>query len=376
MTMMTMIYKADYKKAEKKAHELLKMCGVNELPIKVKKLAKKFPNLKIRRYTWYAKKWGLTIDEVCELTDSDEGCCWYIKSQKQYMILYNDTVENDGRKRWTIAHELGHFMLKHNEITGKAIFARSSLSDDEYETFEKEANCFARNLLAPAPVLRELKPASPHFISDICNISYEASINIYNFLLEGVRMGISYSKRHPSLKIFKDYIWKKKNTYRCSNCTCSFIKENPNYCLICGNQEIRKGDYFEMIYSSIELTDLHHAKKCPKCSNEKVTGDYCQVCGTYLVNKCTGLTSGEREYEYNNYRIFWHSHEGGCGELLEGDARFCSKCGSTSTFYEEGILKNWEEEKENKVQQLQDPFAENQTQSPNNELTLSDELPF
>lgn len=28
----------------------------------------------------------------------------------------------------------------------------------------------------------------------------------------------------------------------------------------------------------------------------------------------------------------------GCGELLSGDARFYSHCGSTSTFYEEGIL--------------------------------------
>ncbi|MFK4463262.1 Zn-dependent peptidase ImmA (M78 family)/RNA polymerase subunit RPABC4/transcription elongation factor Spt4 [Bacillus safensis] len=366
--MKKMIYKANYKKAEKKAHDLLKMCGANELPIKVKRLAKNFANLKIKKYTWYAKKWGLTIDEVCEIANSEEGCCWYIKSKKQYIILYNDTVENDGRKRWTIAHELGHFMLKHNEITGKAIFSRSSLSSEEYEVFEKEANCFARNLLAPAPVLRELKPSSPHFISEICNISYEASINIYNFLLEGVRMGVSYSNRHPSLKIFKDYLWKKKNTYCCSNCKSSFTKESPNNCLICGNYEIRKGDYFDMIYSSIELTDSHYAKNCPKCSNEKVMGEYCQVCGIYLVNKCTGLAPGEIEYGYNQQRIFWHSHAKGCGELLEGDARFCTSCGSTSTFYEEEILKKWEEEIKNNTQQ-EKSIEESQ-------ITFPDEIPF
>ncbi|TXK25997.1 ImmA/IrrE family metallo-endopeptidase [Bacillus amyloliquefaciens] len=351
--MKTMIYKADYIKAEKKAHELLNMYGVNELPIKVKKLSKKFLNLKIRTYSWYAKKWGLSIDEVCESVDSDEGCCWYIRSQKQYMILYNDTVENDGRKRWTIAHELGHFMLKHNEITGKAIFARSSLSDDEYDVFEKEANCFARCLLAPTPVLRELKPASPHFISDICKISYEASTHIYNFLTEGIRRGISYSRNHPSLQLFKNYIWHKKNTYWCSNCSYTFIKENPNFCYICGNSNITQGEGYTMIYSRIELTESHRAMKCPKCLNELAKGNYCHICGVYLINRCTGFEPGEVEYNYNSSRVYWHLHENGCGELLDGDARFCPQCGSTSTFFEDGILKNWDIEKKEQEEALE-----------------------
>lgn len=342
--MMKTIFRPDYDKAERKAYYLLQLAGVKKFPIKFNKLIKQFSNLKLRKYTWFAKKWSMSVEEVCDLTKSNEGCCWYIKDIEQYMILYNDTVDNPGRIRWTIAHELGHFMLKHNEITNRSIFARNSLTEEEYEVFEKEANCFARNLLAPNVVLRELKPDSPHFISNMCNVSYEASTHIYNFLIEGARRGISYSKSHPSIKLFKDYIFKKKNTYYCSHCNHTFIFENPKFCPMCKNTGITKGEINKMIYSSIELTELHQAKECPNCSNENTTGNYCQICGIYIINKCTGYDRGEteHEYNYNNSRIFWHSDNKGCGELLNGDARFCPQCGSTSTFYEQGILKEFD----------------------------------
>lgn len=345
---MKTIFKPDYDKAERKAYYLLQLAGVKKFPIKLNKLIRQFSNLKLRKYTWFAKKWSMSVEEVCNLTKSNEGCCWYIKDNDQYMILYNDTVDNPGRIRWTIAHELGHYMLKHNEITNRSIFARNSLTEDEYEVFEKEANCFARNLLAPNVVLRELKPDSPHFISDMCNVSYEASTHIYNFLIEGVRRGIFYSKNHPSIKLFKDYIWKKRHSHMCSNCNSTFVKENPTYCPICGNNSITKGEDFEMLYSEIELLESHQAKKCPRCTNELILGSYCHVCGIYLINKCTGYEPGETEYNYNSSRVYWHSNDKGCGELLEGDARFCPKCGSTSTFYEDEILKDWEEEKKEK----------------------------
>jgi len=53
----------------------------------------------------------------------------------KYIIYYNDDPAIPAaRKRFTIAHELGHYVLKH-KVDG----------DKE----EREANCFARNLLAP-----------------------------------------------------------------------------------------------------------------------------------------------------------------------------------------------------------------------------------
>ena len=56
-------------------------------------------------------------------------------------ILYNDTKDYSTIK-FTLAHELGHIVLGHKE---------------DNDISQKEANCFARNLLCPVPVIDELE---------------------------------------------------------------------------------------------------------------------------------------------------------------------------------------------------------------------------
>ncbi|UII58089.1 ImmA/IrrE family metallo-endopeptidase (plasmid) [Cytobacillus spongiae] len=347
MMVMMMISKPNFKKAEKEAYLLLETANVRELPVKVKKLAKLFPNLKIKTYSWYADKWRLTIDEVCEFADSDEGCCWYIKSQDKYLILYNDQVENIGRVRWTIAHELGHYILKHNEKSNKAIFARSSLSETEYDVFEKEANCFARTILAPLPVLSNLGNIDVPLISDLCHISWEASSHIISFLQRGREMGISYSQKTKPIKLFSNYIYKLNNKHFCRECRSEIIKKNIKFCPVCGASTLYKtirilGVEKDMLYNKIELDDEGRAITCPTCENEEVhDGTFCKICGVTVINKCGNM-------EYWNGELQWE-----CGELAEGNARFCTKCGHATTFFENKILRTWQAEKEEMEEQEQ-----------------------
>ncbi|WP_243549240.1 ImmA/IrrE family metallo-endopeptidase [Priestia megaterium] len=340
--MMMISKKPNFGKAEQAAFELLKINNVQELPVKVKKLAKNFSNLKIKTYSWFAKTHDMTLEEVCEFANSDEGCCWYIKSKNKYIILYNDKVENVGRIRWTIAHELGHFMLKHNEMSDKSVYARNSLTEEEYEVFEKEANCFARNLLAPPQIVYVLRPQSPHVVSDLFDISLEAATNVFTFLNNGLQRGISYSRNHTILRIFESFIFKYKHAKTCNNCSYYFVGKDTHYCPICGDQSFTKGEVDNMIYSKIELNEHSRAIQCPHCTNEHIVGDYCQVCGKYLVNKCSGYSI---EQLHGQMQEPWHNLSNSCGEELSGDARFCHKCGSTSTFLESGTLTQWEEEK-------------------------------
>lgn len=339
------IYKANYAKAEKAADELLKINNVNSLPVKVKKLSKIFPDLKIRSYTWYSNKYNVSFQDLIELTDSDEGCCWYFKDLGRYLILYNDLVQNKGRIRWTIAHELGHYILKHNEITNKAILTRSSLSDKEYNIFESEANCFARELLAPSPVLRSIGGENPFFISYLCGISLEAATNVYNFLKQGDQLGIKYTSGNPIVRLFSEFIHNVKNAKWCTECNHSFSKCNANYCPVCGSKNIIKNSIFfregdKMRYSLIELDEIGRAKQCPRCGNEDIKGRYCNVCNTYLFNKCSGFDDDDPNFQ-NRGSIKWHLHEEGCGQILDGHARYCHECGCTSSFYEEGLLDHW-----------------------------------
>lgn len=347
-----MIYKPNYSAAEQEAYKLLIDDNIRKLPVKVKKIAKKFPDLQIKSYSWYAKNWDLTIKDVCELVNSDEGCCWYLKSQKKYLILYNDLVEHRGRIRWTIAHELGHYLLKHNEKINKPIISRNSLSEEEYEVFEKEANCFARTLLAPPPVITKFESIDAIGITQLCNISFEAAVNIFSFLQNGKQMGVSYQKHSSITKMFSGFIFNQKNKHYCFNCQSEFVCKKPDYCPICGKNELRYPNKFSgvevsMIYTKIELNEVSKPHCCPRCENEELAeGGYCQVCGSYVINKCSGYYEGE--YDQNsqfNYKPNWHELDDKCDTLLEGVARFCHKCGSTSTYSEVGHLVNWVKEK-------------------------------
>lgn len=85
-----------------------------------------------------------------------------------------------------------------------------------------------------------------------------------------------------------------------------------------------------MIYDDgFELDSTGKAKICPKCENEEISedGEFCEICGTVLVNKCSNIQG------YNN--------EPPCGKIARGNARYCKYCGSTTTFYNSQLLKDW-----------------------------------
>lgn len=84
--------------------------------------------------------------------DSFEGSLVRTKGTRKWTMLLNTHVSNSRRRRFTFAHELGHFMC-HRELRDKFEDSEESLNDfhDEIET---EANVFASWLLMPANLLR------------------------------------------------------------------------------------------------------------------------------------------------------------------------------------------------------------------------------
>ena len=60
-----------------------------------------------------------------------------------YLVLYDERVESERRRAFTLAHEIGHILLGHAGGEDAAIE-------------EREANAFAASLLAPAAAVRYL----------------------------------------------------------------------------------------------------------------------------------------------------------------------------------------------------------------------------
>lgn len=129
--------------------------NICELPVNVLKIAN---NL------------GITVlknSDVHMLGDDEIAISLYIDDS--WVIVYDDNIKSLGRKRFTIAHELGHIILGHPLINER--YARTF--DINKPIIEKEADTFATRLLTPACVLYGLGLSSPYEISKICGVSLE-----------------------------------------------------------------------------------------------------------------------------------------------------------------------------------------------------------
>jgi len=122
---------------ENKALNLLSNLKINELPIPIKKIVK---SLKIELTSYNL---GCDISGVCVI-ENDKA-----------RIGFNP-LESEVRQRFTIAHELGHYYLKHYKDNNglfvdnvKVMFRRQGATSNEMKQ-EREANSFAASILMPS----------------------------------------------------------------------------------------------------------------------------------------------------------------------------------------------------------------------------------
>lgn len=100
----------------------------------------------------------------------------------RFVIYYNDENCGAQRQRFTIMHEIGHIVLEHEE------------SNDETES---EANFFARNALAPLPVIIDSGITDLYDISSVFDISLECS----GIVLRNLGIRLHYG--HTELKDYE-----------------------------------------------------------------------------------------------------------------------------------------------------------------------------
>lgn len=78
------------------------------------------------------------------------------KEKNAYIIVNAGHAKN--RQRFTIAHELGHFLLHRNDpaifVDNYFVHFREGGSSDRYDRREVQANAFSANLLMPATSLK------------------------------------------------------------------------------------------------------------------------------------------------------------------------------------------------------------------------------
>ena len=128
-----------FKYIEEKSISVLEENNLLNLPINVNKLAKKL---------------GVGV-EPSDFNDEVSGL-FVIKDDKPF-IAYNIN-QSKKRRRFTIAHELGHFILHSKNKSlfvdkNKSVMYRNSESSTGELLKEREANAFAAALLMPIPLI-------------------------------------------------------------------------------------------------------------------------------------------------------------------------------------------------------------------------------
>ncbi len=101
----------------------------------------------------------------------DKTYAYYDSSKNQIKILstvYERACNDNGRDRFTIAHEVGHYFL-HRE---GCMFARTELEVPAYRSPEWQANTFASALLIPKNLTKYL---SIEQIANKCKVSHQAA---------------------------------------------------------------------------------------------------------------------------------------------------------------------------------------------------------
>ncbi len=134
--------KPDKAAASKEAEQLIKRLGITDLPIDPIEIAESF-------------------DIMVKSMPADSGVSgMLIRKGNEFCIGYATHIENEGFRRFSIAHEIGHYVLPghvdavlaHEDIhSSNAGFATN-------DPFEREADIFAASLLMPNDLFtREMK---------------------------------------------------------------------------------------------------------------------------------------------------------------------------------------------------------------------------
>lgn len=144
----------NYYRATNFAYEVLVNNKNFSLPIDIFRIASSFIGLRIISFSEMANRFGMSFQEFIDCSPSKYGFLIRKNSNSNCAyIVYNEKKEIETIK-FTIAHELGHYVLGHN-------------SKFESESENKEANCFARNILCPVPIANDLGVAN---ILDYINV--------------------------------------------------------------------------------------------------------------------------------------------------------------------------------------------------------------
>ena len=172
-----------YKTARDMSWQCLIDNGVRELPV--------YP-------VAIAKHYGITCHSSTQKLL--QGCSGLLRVINGELHIFTDSEQSVQRQRYTIAHEIGHYLLGHLDPAAQS------------EHMEYAADRFAADLLMPACVLWGLDVHTPEEIARLCRVSMQAA------RIRAERMAVLYKRgkflvsplERQVYSLFSDFIQNSK----------------------------------------------------------------------------------------------------------------------------------------------------------------------
>lgn len=159
------LWEAGINKARREANKLLRRCGVERAShVNVEGFARR-----------------LNLDVVDAPLRGADG--QLVVTSEHSSIILSDRLVNLERRRWVIAHELGHYVMEHASPPPEALLGpRPRRSGADLPDDEDEADCFAFALLMPESTVRAVRQVrpmtlvAPARLAIDCGVSLEVSV--------------------------------------------------------------------------------------------------------------------------------------------------------------------------------------------------------
>ncbi len=155
----------------------------------------------------------------------------FVNITEKKIILNADLLNNEGRLRFTLAHEIGHYALHchYNEL---------EISNEEEKRLELQANIFAANLLIP-----------PNEANDLCfKTIYENELDLQEkvFLTEEKKLRAPIDFNSSAINLNLNYLPTSFKAYETASC-CD-VSINAIDCII-----VKLMDYFNVSESTASI---------------------------------------------------------------------------------------------------------------------------
>lgn len=152
----------------------------------------------------------ITMIEGMDLSRKFEGAMLpHPSGNGEWGIIYNESIESKGRINFTLAHELGHYLL-HRETSAEGLKCSSRDMhkwNSEYGQIEAQANTFASYLLMPLDDFRDQISSHPIDLDLMSHLADRYDVSLTATILKWLGMTHKRAMIVVGKEGFIDWAW-------------------------------------------------------------------------------------------------------------------------------------------------------------------------